>query len=44
MCEKEKICTSSGLKETLRIRTLHLQKEKKASDGNCSLTDRKQVV
>lgn len=29
MCEKEKDCTSSGLKDTLHIRMLHLQKEKR---------------
>lgn len=29
MCEKEKICTSSGLKDALQIRMLHLQKEKR---------------
>lgn len=29
MCEKEKVCTSSGLKDTLHIRMLHLQKEKR---------------
>lgn len=42
MCEKEKVCTSSGLKDTLHIRMLHLQKEKKAVMGTVpSLTGNK---